>query len=103
MTDLAQVNPVQANDGPCAAHSRVRGQLPSAVGRQVIVTLPEQIDVSHADQVSKSLLGVINRRRARCHLVYPANDDAGRPTAPGRQTNVAPACGSFCNWPVLSR
>jgi anti-anti-sigma factor len=30
-------------------------------GRQVIVTLPEQIDVSHADQVSKSLLGVINR------------------------------------------
>jgi hypothetical protein len=72
-------------------------------GRQVIVTLPEQIDVSHADQVSKSLLGVINRRRARCHLVYPANDDAGRPTAPGRQTNVAPACGSFCNWPVLSR
>ena len=26
-------------------------------GRQVIVTLPEQIDVSHADQVSKNLLG----------------------------------------------
>ena len=43
------------------------------------------------------------RGRARCHLVYPANDDAGMPTAPGRQTNVAPACGSFCNWPVLSR
>ena len=30
-------------------------------GRQVIVTLPEQIDVSNAGQVSKSLLGVINR------------------------------------------
>lgn len=43
------------------------------------------------------------RRRARCDLVYPANDDAGMPTAPGRQTNVAPACGSFCNWPPLSR
>jgi len=26
-------------------------------GRQVIVTLPEQIDVSNAGQVSKSLLG----------------------------------------------
>ncbi len=24
---------------------------------------------------------------------YPANDDPGMPTAPGRQTNVAPACG----------
>lgn len=36
-------------------------------------------------------------------LVYPANDDAGMPTAPGRQTKVAPACGSFCNWSVLNR
>jgi anti-sigma B factor antagonist len=30
-------------------------------GRHVIVTLPEQIDVSNAGQVSKSLLGVIDR------------------------------------------
>ena len=33
-------------------------------GRQVAVTLPEQIDVSNAAQVSKGLLGVINRGAA---------------------------------------
>jgi anti-anti-sigma factor len=48
------------------AHARVtavsEGSYPAPwAGRQVIVTLPEQIDVSNADQVSKSLLGVINR------------------------------------------
>ena len=37
------------------------------------------------------------------YAVYPANGDAGMPTAPGRHTNVAPACGSFFSWPVLSR
>ena len=37
------------------------GYPPPWAGRQVIVTLPEHIDVSNAGQVSKSLLGVMSR------------------------------------------
>ena len=57
--------------------------------------VPSQQYPDRTSGAASQVSGSRNVRLSGSGTGYPANDDAGMPTAPGRQTNVAPACGSL--------